>query len=1498
MSRPRMARVMGLTAALVLLAVSAATAQMVSGSYSGNGADNRLIGTGFQPDFVMVKNTSADDGMFRTSTMPSDASKRATGAQGLATNRIQSFDPIGFRVGTDPDVNESGKTYHWMAFRALAGEIKAGSYTGNGADNRAITAVGFSPDTLFIIPAGTAEAIFKVRSTVVPEAFSFLDAFGNTTWIKTLDSDGFTVGTDSRVNASGTVYHWVAWNDVSDKIDSGHYDGNTSDSRVITLPNFRPEACLVRKQGGHHTVWHPDSLGASNDSTLFFDQQAPLSNRIQELLATGFEVGNDPDVNWPNIRYVYTCWKKVPPTAVDLISFSAVRSTDGPTVLTWRTGFEVNNLGFHIYRQVDGNRVRLTRGLIAGSGLTVGSRTALTSGQSYQWSAAGVDGSVAASYWLQDVDFSGKSTWHGPFDSIPGTSPESAASPLLSALSAGDDARVPVTRPAGASANTVTSVERQKVLAASLAVKIGISGDGWYRVTRAALEAAGLPAGSDGTRLQIYADGVEQALRVTGSPWDGVEFFGRGGDTEYTDTRVYWLVVGSTLGARVEVVDGTGTGAAGTQTFAATVTRRDRTVYFAALHNGEAANWFGPVVGTDSTTQLLTVGPVGAGAAQLTVVLRGITTETTHRVQVALNNATLGEVVFADQDEGRATFAVASADLSAGVQGVTLTARNGETDLSLIDSVALTYPHTLVAEQNALWFTATGGTRVTVSGFTGSGVRVMDVTAPDAVVELTPAAAPGQVTVAVPAAGVRTLLALGPGVALAPAWVRANAPSTLTSERLLTWVMIGPRELLNAASTLVDLRRTQGYRVAAVDVEDVYDEFSFGVKSPQAIKDYLNISAAPGAASIVLLGDGTIDPRNYVGGGAGDVMPAKFVSTTLLETASDDWYGDVNNDGIPELAIGRLPARTAAQAAAMASKIAAYERGAAGEWTKQILFVADASDESGNFEEMTGKLGSLLPGGYATQTVARGTVGTPNARTAVLNGFNAGQLIVNYLGHGSVEVWANDLLTRSDAAGLTNAARLPFVVTMNCLNGYYQGAAPEESLAEALLRSSGGAVAVWASSTLTDPYGQAGVNAELYRMLFSGRAPTLGQAIVWTKASVGTDDLRRGWVFFGDPATRLPGLPQTVTGVPGLGEIPGVTPGSLPGGVTPGGPAEIAGTGPVKPASRLVDFNADGQADLLLVNAASGRYRIELAGQGSPNAPQGQWPIGATVQPLELTGDTAADVLLYDPAVGQWWQGRNAGDGTFTYTTGSWPAGWTLRTGDFEGDGRDDALLYSPVSGKWAIAQSDGAGGFTYRRGLWSPDSEVIVARFNADTLADVLLYNRTTGAWQEATNDGVGGFSYQKGQWSTELTVVVADLDGNARDDLFLYQRATGAWTTAVADALGGFDYMQGTWAPGWQLTSGDFNGDRVDDLLVYDSVGGSWMTVLSGQAGAKTYPGGQWLPGMSVAVGDVNGDGRADIFLHQTATGAWSRQLTRVTGTFDEATGVLPASWAPVGR
>jgi hypothetical protein len=91
---------------------------------------------------------------------------------------------------------------------------------------------------------------------------------------------------------------------------------------------------------------------------------------------------------------------------------------------------------------------------------------------------------------------------------------------------------------------------------------------------------------------------------------------------------------------------------------------------------------------------------------------------------------------------------------------------------------------------------------------------------------------------------------------------------------------------------------------------------------------------------------------------------------------------------------------------------------------------------------------------------------------------------------------------------------------MTCLNGFFQDVY-FESLAEALLRAQGGAVAVWTSSGLTDPSGQVVMNKELMRLLFNGQGLTIGEAVTRAKAATSDMDVRRTWIFFGDPTTRL-----------------------------------------------------------------------------------------------------------------------------------------------------------------------------------------------------------------------------------------------------------------------------------------------------------------------------------------------------------------------------------------
>jgi hypothetical protein len=154
--------------------------------------------------------------------------------------------------------------------------------------------------------------------------------------------------------------------------------------------------------------------------------------------------------------------------------------------------------------------------------------------------------------------------------------------------------------------------------------------------------------------------------------------------------------------------------------------------------------------------------------------------------------------------------------------------------------------------------------------------------------------------------------------------------------------------------------------------------------------------------------------------------------------------------------------------------------------------------------------------------VFRGEYGSDaQARGALLNYLGQGSLVVNYLGHGGMIEWRGNLFTGDDAEALANGGRLPFYISMTCLNGFFQ-APYGDTLAESLLKAeNGGAVAVWASSGMTEPAGQSVMNQELVRQLFNGEGLTIGEAAMKAKRAVSDKDIRRTWILFGDPATRL-----------------------------------------------------------------------------------------------------------------------------------------------------------------------------------------------------------------------------------------------------------------------------------------------------------------------------------------------------------------------------------------
>ena len=822
------------------------------------------------------------------------------------------------------------------------------------------------------------------------------------------------------------------------------------------------------------------------------------------------------------------------PTAAKVKTFTADAFDDGRVLLSWSSSHEVDNLGYNVYRETQGRRVKINPQTIAGSALVTGPGVALSAGQSYAWGDQLTE--AGTRYWLEDVDLSGKSSWTGPITLNPtgGKAPRTAESAILTSVGLASaqmtlgQGSTTVDRTAEYPRLTPATIKLQSELAGRPAVKLGVSQEGWYRISQQDLVDAGLSPGVNARNLQLYVDGRQVPIIVNGEqdgkldPSDSVEFYGVGLNSAATSTHVYWLVAGGQTGARIKSTKTAGN-QSGSGSFVTAVERRDRTLYFAGLRNGETENFFGPVVAGTSVDQSLTLTNVAPTStpATLEVYVQGVTL-TPHQTEVKFNGAVVGSVNFKGQERGRASFQIAPSQLREGVNSVELISQGGPSDISLVDTVRVSYEHTFTADSDRLSAKVKGGQAVTIGGFSSSDIRVIDVTDASDPQELigTITSSKGKlgVTVRAPGSGTRALLAFTDSRAIsAPA--KANLPSNWRGAGLqYDYVMVTTGEIKGSLEPLKALRESQGLSVAVVDVEDIYDEFSFGNKSPQAIRDFLQFTRDNWRRLprfVLFAGDSSYDPKNYLGYGDSDLVPTKLYDSAYMEAASDDWFVDFRGTGLPEIATGRLPVRNVTEAAALVAKIISYENSSG---ANSALLTADLNDGH-NFAVVGDALRSLLPGDMRVQEVVR-DANDPGVKSELLAAINQGQTIVNYNGHGSSNQWRGGLLTNADTASLTNRDRLSLFVIMTCLNGYFDDPVLD-SLAESLLKASGGAAAVWASGAQTEAAPQEALNEELYRLLFSGDSLTVGEAAARAKQAVVNADVRRSWILFGDPAMKL-----------------------------------------------------------------------------------------------------------------------------------------------------------------------------------------------------------------------------------------------------------------------------------------------------------------------------------------------------------------------------------------
>ena len=351
---------------------------------------------------------------------------------------------------------------------------------------------------------------------------------------------------------------------------------------------------------------------------------------------------------------------------------------------------------------------------------------------------------------------------------------------------------------------------------------------------------------------------------------------------------------------------------------------------------------------------------------------------------------------------------------------------------------------------------------------------------------------------------------------------------TLPSSTTATYLIVTHAQFRVQADQIAGLKVAEGHRVAVVDVERVYDRFSAGIVEANALQGLIRqVASLKRLRYVLLIGDDTFDTHDYLGTGARTFVPSLLGRDDEFGwIPSDHRYVDLKDDGMPALAIGRLPVQTPAEADVLVDKLRRQTAVVGNNRSRQLFAVDNQGPSDPDFRAAAQAVAAGVPAGTQVQW-ADISGGIGQARQALLDAWRAGPELIHYFGHAGPEVWADEgLLTADDVGALANTGRETIVLQWACESQWYQGLFGP-SLGEALmLVPRGGALASFGPVGITDARQQQQFYGHLYVAL---RQPgiTLGEAVRQAKAAALAADptLRpvvEGWTLFGDPALRLP----------------------------------------------------------------------------------------------------------------------------------------------------------------------------------------------------------------------------------------------------------------------------------------------------------------------------------------------------------------------------------------
>lgn len=375
-----------------------------------------------------------------------------------------------------------------------------------------------------------------------------------------------------------------------------------------------------------------------------------------------------------------------------------------------------------------------------------------------------------------------------------------------------------------------------------------------------------------------------------------------------------------------------------------------------------------------------------------------------------------------------------------------------------------------------------------------------------------------------------------------------NIRDTSAPENRADIVLVTYDGFMNQAERLKDLRQTKyGLSTRIVKISDIYNQFSWGLTDPVAIRDFLKFAyenwPAPAPTFVTLLGDGHYDYRRNLAPPNHNFVPP-FENATVMSDENFVYFGaigylDSDTNSVPDMMIGRIPAKSEDDAREMIDKFYNYDGNPdLAPWKDRVVIVADDNlhpplsiTETYHTTQAENLANNHVPDRFEVSKIylieypLRTGGEKPEAREALIGAFNQGSLIIDWIGHGSPGLWADEHIFRrtQDIPRLTNARRLPLIYTASCSIGFFDDPA-FESFAEELLRTNyrGGIAVISATrEVLATPNAQ--LNSLVFDLLLGSDSVGIGAALYTAKylRSVPTTNNDRSYLLLGDPSQIL-----------------------------------------------------------------------------------------------------------------------------------------------------------------------------------------------------------------------------------------------------------------------------------------------------------------------------------------------------------------------------------------